>query len=165
MIEVEYRREVPYPQDVVLSQYFDLEHLEHVHPNSFGRAQMVSQRGRAIVWDLQWPPIFGYFRLRSRFEQEYVPPWGIRARIVGGALRGTESTVQLFSSALGTVVFEQHRVAMLDCPGVRTLVRRAWVRRLDRIWNEDLAVQVCRGGWPGVPPAVTSFETDERRFP
>ena len=33
MIEVVYRRDVPYPREVVLSQYFDFEHLEHVHPN------------------------------------------------------------------------------------------------------------------------------------
>lgn len=31
MIEVIYRREVPYSRAVVLSQYFDLEHLEFVH--------------------------------------------------------------------------------------------------------------------------------------
>ena len=30
MIERVYRREVPYSQTVVLSQYFDLEHLEYV---------------------------------------------------------------------------------------------------------------------------------------
>lgn len=154
MIEVAYRREIPYPQPVVLSQYFDLEHLEHVHPKSFGRARMVSKRGRVIVWDLEWPPICGHFRLRSRFEQEFVPPWGVRARIIGGALRGTESTVQLLRSALGTIVVEHYRVAMVNCPGVRTLFQRAWVRRLDRIWNEDLAVKVCRGGWPGVPDAI-----------
>ena len=33
MIELVYRREVPYSQTVVLSQYFDLEHLEYVHPS------------------------------------------------------------------------------------------------------------------------------------
>ena len=37
MIEVIYRCEVPYSRAVVLSQYFDLEHFEFVHPNSFGR--------------------------------------------------------------------------------------------------------------------------------
>jgi hypothetical protein len=161
VIEVTYRREILYPQAVVLSQYFDLEHLEYVHPKSFGRARMISTRGRVIVWDLEWPPIGRYFRLRSRFEQEYVPPWGVRARIVSGALRGTESTTQLFSSALGTIVQEHYRVAMLNCPGFRTLVQRALVRRLHRIWEEDLAVKVCRGGWPGVPDAKASSARDD----
>lgn len=57
MIEVVYRREVPYSQAVVLSQYFDLEHLEHVHPRSFGRAHMVSTHSNTVVWELEWPPI------------------------------------------------------------------------------------------------------------
>jgi hypothetical protein len=151
MIEVTYQREIPYPQAVVLSQYFDLEHVEYVHPKSFGRARMVATHGRVIVWDLEWPPIGRYFRLQSRFEQEYVPPWGVHVRIVSGALCGTESTTQLLRSALGTIVQEHYRIAIANVPGFRTLVQRALVRRLHRIWEEDLAVKVCRGGWPGVP--------------
>lgn len=151
MIEVIYRREVPYPETVILSQYFDLEHIEHVHPTSFGRARVLSQHGRLVVWELEWPPAGGVLRLRSTFEQEYLPPWGIRAEIVAGALRGTSTMVQLVGSTVGTVVIEKHRVALPNWPGLRSLVVRAWVRRLERIWDEDLAVRVCRGGWPGVP--------------
>ncbi len=44
MINVQYRCEVPYSQAVVLSQYFDLEHMEHVHPCTFGCARMVSTK-------------------------------------------------------------------------------------------------------------------------
>jgi hypothetical protein len=150
VIELGYQREIPYPPSVLLSQYFDLEHLEHVHPESLGRARMVSSLDRLIVWDLEWP-LWGGFRLRSRFEQEYVPPWGIRARIVRGALRGTESTVQLSDCSGGTLVEEEHRVALPDWPILRTFIERTWIRRLDRIWEEDLAVKMCRGGWPGVP--------------
>lgn len=51
MIEVVYSREVPYPQATVLSQYFDLEHVEYVHPRSFGRARMVSRSHNTIVWE------------------------------------------------------------------------------------------------------------------
>lgn len=91
MIDVTCRREVPYPQSVVLSQYFDLEHLEHVHPRTSGRARMVSQQGRVILWELEWPPLGGLLRLKSTFQQEHLPPWEIRSVIVGGFLRGTES--------------------------------------------------------------------------
>ncbi len=150
MIEVGYRRDVPYPQPVVLSQYFDLEHLEHVHPKSFGRARMVSKRGRAIVWELEWAPICG-LRFHSTFLQEYLPPWSIRAVVVRGFLRGTESRVELGTSVAGTLVTERHRVALPNWPWLRGWMRRLWVRRLDRIWEEDLAAKVCRGGWPGVP--------------
>lgn len=34
---------------------------------------------------------------------------------------------------------------------LRGWLQRAVIRRLDRIWDEDLAVYVCRGGWLGVP--------------
>ena len=151
MIEVVYRREVPYPQPVVLSQYFDFEHLQHVHPRSFGRARMLSQRGNLILWELEWPPLWGLLTLHSTFTQEYLPPWGIHSRVVRGFLRGTESTIELAESALGTLVVERHLVPLPNWLWLRGPVQRAWVRRLDRIWEEDLAVRVCRGGWPGVP--------------
>lgn len=151
MIELVYRREVSYPRPVVLSQYFDLEHLEYVHSRSFGRARMLSERDRLIVWELECPPFFGQLRLRSRFEQECVPPWSVRAKVVRGALRGGETRVELLDTAQGTLVVEVHRLPFPNLPGLRGLVERAWVRRLDRIWDEDLAVRVCRGGSPGIP--------------
>lgn len=154
MIEIIYRREVAYSQDVVLSQYFDLEHLEYVHPDSFGRARMVSTRRDSVVWELAWPPLFGCIPLRSSFRQTYCPPWGIQATIVHGFLRGTETTVQLDKTDAGTLVTERHRMAMPDWFPLRGWLHRAVTRRLDRIWEEDLAVYVCRGGWPGVPRVV-----------
>ncbi len=151
MIDVLYRREVPYSQAVVLSQYFDLEHLEYVHPRTFGRARMVSEGHGAIVWDLEWPPLLGLFRLRSRFVQEYRPPWGIRAVTTRGLLRGSETLIRFDQTETGTLVTEHHRVALPAWQWLATWVRRSWKNRLDRIWEEDLAVNVCRGGWPGVP--------------
>jgi len=160
MIEVVWRREVPYPQPVVLSQYFDLEHLQYVHPKSFGRARIISKRGRVIVWELEWPPILSLLHLRSRFEQEYIPPWAVRANVLGGTLRGMETRVELLGTALGTLVVEVHRVPLPNLPGLRSLVRGTWRRRLDRIWDEDLPVKVCRGGWPGVPDASSPAGSD-----
>ncbi|MCC6964913.1 MAG: hypothetical protein IT391_01345 [Nitrospira sp.] len=151
MIDVPYRREVPYSQAVVLSQYFDLEHLEHVHPRSFGRARMVAKERGVIVWDLEWPPVLGLFRVQSRIRQEFTPPWGIRAVITRGLLSGTETVVQLDKTETGTLVIELHRIALPGWRWLRGFVQRTLVRRLDWIWEEDLAVKVCRGGWPGVP--------------
>jgi hypothetical protein len=151
MIEVVYHREVPYSPTIVLSQYFDLEHLEHVHPRSFGRARMVSEYRNIIVWELEWPPILGLFRLRSRFAQEYNPPQEIRSVIIGGLLRGTKTVVRLDETEAGTLVTEHHQVALPAWRWLRGWVQRAWLRRLDRIWEEDLAVKLCRGGWPGLP--------------
>lgn len=151
MIEVLYRREVPFPRTRVLSQYFDLEHLEHVHPRSFGRARMVSELGEVIVWELEWPRVLGVLGFKSVIHQQYVPPWGIRAVITRGLLRGTETEVRLEKTQGGTLVEELHRVAVPGWKGLRGLAQRVWIRRLDRIWEEDLRVGVCHGGWPGVP--------------
>ena len=151
MIEVHYRREVAYPAARVLSQYFDFEHLEHVHPKSFGRARMLSQHRNTILWELEWPPILGVSSFRSAFCQEYVPPLEIRSVIVKGLLQGTESTVRLTDNGQGTLIEEWHRIALPGWAWLRRLIGKSWVRRLDRIWEEDLSVGVCHGGWPGVP--------------
>jgi hypothetical protein len=155
MIEVRYQREVAYPTDRVLSQYFDFEHLEHVHPRTFGRARLLSQHDNTVVWELEWPSMLGMITLRSSFRQEYIPPFGIRSVIVKGLLKGTESEVQLGNTGEGTLVEELHRVALPDWWWLRNLIRRSWSRRLDRIWEEDLSVGVCHGGWPGVPRTGT----------
>lgn len=151
MIEVRYQRNVPYSTARVLSQYFDLEHLEHVHPKTFGRARLLSQHGNSVVWELEWPSILGVTWFRSSFRQEYIPPFGIRSVIIKGLFRKTESEVRLTSSGQGTLVEELHRVALPDWWLLRSWVRKSWARRLDRIWDEDESVGVCHGGWPGVP--------------
>lgn len=149
MIEVVYRREVSYPQPAVLSQYFDLEHVEHVHPRSFGRARMVSTNHNIIAWELEWPPVLGLIRLQSTFAQEYRPPWGIHATITRGFLRGTEISVEINKTDAGTLVVEHYRIPLPAW--LRGWIQRALVRSLDRVWEEDLAVKLPRGGWPGVP--------------
>ena len=124
MIEVRYQRNVPYPTARVLSQYFDLEHLEHVHPKTFGRARLLSQHGNSVVWELEWPSILGVAWFRSWFRQEHIPPFGIRSVIIKGLFRGTESEVRLTSSAQSTLVEELHRIALPDCQGPCWLVKK-----------------------------------------
>ena len=149
MIEAVYSREVPYPQATVLSQYFDLEHVEYVHPRSFGRARMVSMSLNTIVWELEWPPVLSLIRPHSTFAQEYRPPWGIHATITRGLLRGTEIMVEINKTDAGTRVVEHYRIPLPAW--LRGWIQRALVRSLDRVWEEDLAVKLPRGGWPGVP--------------
>lgn len=95
--------------------------------------------------------MWGVLGCHSTFVQEYLPPWGIRSLIVRGVLRGTESLVDLETAVAGTLVLERHRLSVPNWRFYREWLKREWVRRLDRIWEEDLAVGVCRGGWPGVP--------------
>ncbi len=59
--------------------------------------------------------------------------------------------IQFDKTGAGTLVTEHHRVALPAWRWLANWVRRTWKTRLDRIWEEDLAVKVCRGGWPGVP--------------
>ena len=148
MIEVVYRREVSYPQPAV---------LEHVHPRSFGRARMVSTNHNIIAWELEWPPVLGLIRLQSTFAQEYRPPWGIHATITRGFLRGTEISVEINKTDAGTLVVEHYRIPLPAW--LRGWIQRALVRSLDRVWEEDLAVKLPRGGWPGVP------SVDNRNLP
>jgi hypothetical protein len=150
MITLAYRREVAYPREVVIAQYFDLEHLEHVHPRTLGRARLVSQQRQLVTWELHWPGVLIGWRARSRFAMEYEPPDTVRTSIVSGWLRGTTAVTGFERTATGTQVVELYHVplpAWLSRP-----LQWFWARRLDRVWDEDLAVGMCRGGWPGVPP-------------
>jgi hypothetical protein len=147
MITLAYRREVAYPRDVVLEQYFDLEHLEHVHPRTLGRATLVSTRRRTVAWELRWSARLGWWRPRSRFAMEYEPPDTVRTSIVSGWLRGTTAATRFDRTATGTLVVELYHVplpAWLSRP-----LQWSWARRLDRVWDEDLAVMVPHYSAPG----------------
>lgn len=88
-------------------------------------------------------------RLHSTITQEYHPLWGIYATVTRGLLRGTETRVELNKTDAGTLVVEHYRIALPAW--LRRWTQRALVRSLDRVWEEDLAVKLPRGGWPGVP--------------
>jgi hypothetical protein len=77
MMIAKYQKTVPYPLWRVLSQFFDLEHIEHVHPRTFGRARLVSQHRGGVTWELESPRYLG-LRSRSLIVQEYLPPKSYR---------------------------------------------------------------------------------------
>lgn len=151
MIEFSYEREGPYPLTRTLSQYFDLEHLEHVHPRSFGKASLLSQHGDMVVWDLESPPILGIVRVHHRVVQRFLPPDCIHATLVRGLLRGTEVEIRFRQTPDGTLIKERYHVPLPSWLWLHRIVERRWCHNLDRIWEEDLRVGVCHGGWPGVP--------------
>lgn len=151
MIEFTYQREVEYPIDRVVSQYFDLEHLEHVHPRTFGRAHLISQHQDTVIWDLEWPPILGCLRLRNRVVQRFLPPNRIHARLSKGFLRDMNVEVEFSQTPCGTMVKERYKIPLPNWSLLRVALEKSWSRRLDKIWEEDLRVGVCHGGWPGVP--------------
>lgn len=162
-ISVTYRVRIPYPFERVLSQYFDLEHLETVHPTTLGAARVLEVDGRRIVFEQRWPGWLG-LRLRTVAEQVWLPPDRIRIRFRRGLLRGVGVDTHLLDRGDETAIEETYRVPLV--PGwsrLRPLVRRVVERGANHIWEEDLAVELCHGGWPGVPgrePAAEAGPSD-----
>ncbi|MCY3845897.1 MAG: non-heme iron oxygenase ferredoxin subunit [Acidobacteria bacterium] len=150
-IEVTYRKRIPYPFARVLSQYFDLEHIETVHPTTLGSYRAVEVAGNRIVFEQRWPSWLG-LRLRSVVEQVWLPPNRIRIRFRRGFLRGVGVDTELADQGDATAIEEAYRVPLV--PGwswLRPWMGRVVERGAGRIWEEDLAVELCHGGWPGVP--------------
>lgn len=157
MLEVTYEKLIPYPFDVVLSQYFDYEHIAHVHPTTLGEYRLVERAGNRIVYDQIWPAgLFGRRRV-SRVAQEFFPPNRTTFEFMAGRHRGTRVETTLTQAPSdeagdGTLVREIYHVPGLpNWAWLRPLVRPFMVRVIERVWDEDLGVEVCYGGWPGIP--------------
>jgi hypothetical protein len=154
MITVMYRKSVPYPRWQILAQFFDLEHIEHVHPRTFGRARLISLHRGGVTWELESPRHLGV-RTRSTIIQDYLPPDRIEARIIKGFLKGSEYSGIFREDGGATTVEETYHLPIPDWGWLRALVSTRLVRALERIWAEDLRVGVCHGGWPGLPKSMT----------
>ena len=150
MLAVTHAKIIPYPFDVVLSQYFDYEHVKHVHPDTLGEYHLVEARGNVIVYEQLWPRRFCH-RRRSLVKQEFFPPAEVRFDFLRGLYQGVHVRSLLFEDPEGTRVEETYFLKLPDWAWLRAWVRRSIVRKVDLIWEEDLRVKVCHGGWPGVP--------------
>jgi len=42
---------------------------------------------------------------------------------------------------------------------LRRIVEKQVARSVERIWKEDLDVEVCYGGWPGISPPASEEGT------
>lgn len=151
MLAVPYRKVIPYAFDVVLSQYFDYEHIEHVHPETVGRYRLVESAGNRIVYEQIWPDRLRGKR-RSLVEHLFQPPGEMWFTFLEGRHRGVRVHTRLTPSGDATIVDETYEIPHLpDWGWLRRLARPFVVAPVERIWDEDLAVEVCRDGWPGVP--------------
>src|SRR5258708_5600943 len=97
---------VPYPLPVVLDQYFDFEHIAHVHPTTLGEYRLVEKSADRIVYDQLWPADRRGRRATSRVEQRYRLPGEIWFEFVEGKHKGTKVYSQLQPHADGTEVTE-----------------------------------------------------------
>ena len=155
-ISVPYRKPIPYPFDRVLAQYFDLEHFETVHPKTLGQCRVLEVAGNRVLFEQRWPVWLG-IRLRTTIEQLWVPPDQIRFHFLSGFLRGVAVATQLTDQGETTEIEETYRVPLVPAwSWLRPLVGWVVERGSDGIWAEDLAVELCHGGWPGIPGQAAS---------
>ncbi len=150
MLSITYEKLIPYPFEIVLSQYYDYEHIRHIHPTTLGEYHLVETRGNVTVYEQVWPRRFGR-RARSLVRQEFFPPNEIRFMFVRGRYRGAGVLTRFHRRPTGTLVEETYSMGLPDWGWLRRLLRPSVIRRVDQIWEEDLRVHICRGGWPGLP--------------
>ncbi|MEM9406671.1 MAG: Rieske (2Fe-2S) protein [Acidobacteriota bacterium] len=156
MLRVQYTKLVPYPYDVVFSQYWDYEHIEHVHPDSLGEYRLVKQEKDLAIYEQLWPERRGR-RKRSLVEQRYEPPDTLRFDFVDGLHKGVVVETRLEEHPEGTLVHENYGIPNLpNWRFLRWLARPSVVKQVDLVWQEDLDVEVCHGGWPGLPESSTA---------
>ena len=166
MLEIPYVKIIPYPFAVILDQYFDFEHVAHVHPTSLGECVVVENTGKRIVYDQLWPADRNGHRSTSRVLQTYQPPGEIWFEFTSGKYQGTMVHSQLRPHQDGTEITETYHLPRLPNWGfLRWLIAPFVVRHVERIWEEDLRVGVCIGGWPGVPDHPRQAEAAEWRRP
>lgn len=159
MLQVSYRKTIPYPIDVVLGQYWDYEHIEHVHPDTLGRYELVEAIGDTAIYDQIWPPgllgrlfdgLFG--RARSRVRHTQLGPYEMEFVFLDGRHKGVRVHTLLSPEGDGTRIDETYFVRLPDWGWLRRIVERETMKEVEEIWDEDLDVEVCHGGWPGLPP-------------
>ena len=156
MLRVRYQKLVPYSYAVVLSQYYDYEHIAHVHPDTLGEYRLVSVDDDVVVYEQIWPRHWGR-RRTSLVEQRFVPPDLIRFSFRKGLHRGVVVDTRLIETEDGTLVDETYSIPWVpDWAWLRALARPSIVKRVDEIWDEDIGVDVCHGGWPGVPVGLAA---------
>ena len=151
-MQVTSRRRVPYPAWRVVAQYFDLEHVPHVHPRTLGESRLITCKANAVLFEQLWPRRFGLgIRLRSTLQLELVGSDALRVRVVRGLLRGSHMSVVLEESDGTTLVTETYETALRAPAWLENRMRQWLVKKIDEVWDEDLRVDLPHGGWPGLP--------------
>jgi nitrite reductase/ring-hydroxylating ferredoxin subunit len=163
-MRLEYSRVIPYPFEAVLSQYFDYEHIAHVHPDTLGEYRVLKSEGNLLVYEQVWPRNRFGRRKRSVVEHEFLPPGEMWFRFVSGRYRGVRVHSRLCPHPEGTLVEETHHLPLPGWGWLARLIEKPALRMIDAIWEEDLVVDVCRDGWPGVPQgdSTCSFPEESR---
>jgi hypothetical protein len=158
MLDVRYQKLIPYPFGVVLGQYYDYEHIRFVHPETLGEYRLVERDGSSVVYEQVWPRRLGR-RPRSLVRQTRLAPNELEFRFLAGRYKGVRVHTVLSEHPGGTLVDETYSMNLPGWRWLRRLVEKQVMRSVERIWKEDLDVEVCHGGWPGVAPPAGGEET------
>ena len=151
-MQVTSRRRIPYPAWRVVAQYFDLEHVPHVHARTLGESRLITCKDSAVLFEQRWPRRFGLgVRLRSTLELELVGPNALLARVVRGLFRGSHMSVVLEESDGMTLVTETYETPLHVPAWLENRLRQWLAKKIDEVWEEDLRVDLPHGGWPGLP--------------
>jgi len=151
-LRINYQKLIPYRFEVVLGQYWDWEHIRFVHPESLGEYRIVEVGEGVAVYEQLWPKSRLGRRARSLVRQTQLAPAEILFEFLEGRHRGVRVHTVLHEQDDGTLVDETYEIPLLpDWGWLKPVVRKAVMASVDRIWDEDLRVKVCWGGWPGVP--------------
>ena len=152
MLEITYVKLIPYSFDIVLAQYYDYEHIAHVHPETLGEYRLVESTEDGVVYEQHWPADWRGQRAVSRVKQTFQAPDTTWFEFTAGKHRGTKVRSQLRAEGDSTEVTETYFIPGLpNWTILRRLLRPFVIQQVDRVWHEDLSVGVCIGGWPGVP--------------
>ncbi|MGE3493012.1 MAG: Rieske (2Fe-2S) protein [Vicinamibacterales bacterium] len=166
MLTVAYEKVIPYPYATVLSQYYDYEHIAHVHPHTLGEYRVVESSVGRIVYEQTWPAGCSGGRARSTVEHTWTEPGTMTFRFVAGRYKGVRVRTHLEARDAGTVVAEAYDIPFLpDWRWLASLARPFVLDIVERVWEEDLRVEVCRDGWPGVPGALLASGTSPAGAP
>src|SRR5690606_14078509 len=107
MLSINYQKVIAYPIEVVLEQYFDYEHIEHVHPTTLGRYEMLEQSENRLVYRQIWPRgSFG--RRESVVEHTFNPPYEMWFTFLSGRHSGVKVHSVLSEHPAGTLVDETY---------------------------------------------------------
>ena len=150
MMQVRYEKLIPYPFDVVLGQYYDYEHISHVHPDTLGEYRLLERDGPVVVYEQIWPQRWGR-RRRSRVRHTRLGHGEMEFVFVAGLHKGVRVHTRLHEHPEGTLVDETYTLSLPDWAWLERIVEKQVMKSVERIWKEDLDVEVCFGGWPGIP--------------
>ena len=75
-----------------------------------------------------------------------------------GRYKGVKVHTKLFAKQKDTLVDETYYTPWPNWGWVKKLVEKYTQLEVEKVWQEDLDVEVCHGGWPGIPESYWKYK-------